>query len=407
MPRSPRRRLAVLALLLTLPALAIDAPGRAPDVGTSYRVPYRTTETNHFLVRVRIDGKGPFNFLVDTGAPALFVGTEAAKKIGIVATDDEFFTPIGRLDFEGGASLTGMKARIEDPFQMVGMNALGLPGASIDGILGFTALARFKIEIDPTRDRMVWTRLDYDPKDPVIPKAAQRGAPSAEMQAMSTLGPIAKFAAAIVGKQPAEQLHPRGFVGVELAEAADAPKVVAVLADSPALAAGIKPGDLPHPRPGAGRHLARRRPRRAGRGPGRRRGRPDPQSRRRPPVDHPDRRRRILTAHDPLDSEEFGLPVPVERRAGRPAGRRGVVARAPRPGGAGPGPGAGGRLEAGPTGRRAVRPRRIEPHGRPGQGERPGAVPPGVRPRGADHAAGEQGGRGLGRDRQGRPEDRS
>ena len=71
-----------------------------------------------------------------------------------------------RLDLEGGSQLTGLKARVEDPFQLVGMNALGLPGASIDGILGFTILARFRLEIDLTKDRMTWTRLDHDPRDP-------------------------------------------------------------------------------------------------------------------------------------------------------------------------------------------------------------------------------------------------
>ena len=242
--RARVRRMAGLALVLILPALAIDAPGRASDVGKSYRVPYRMTDTNHFLVRVRIDGKGPFNFLVDTGAPALFVGLDAAKKIGLKPNDDDYFTPIGPLDFEGGARLIGMKARVEDPFQMVGMNALGLPGASIDGILGFTALARFKIELDPTRDRMVWTRLDYDPKDPFVPRAALRGKQSGEMQAMNALGPVAKFAAMLVGKQQPDELLPRGFLGVELADGADAPRINAVLADSPALAAGLKVGDL-------------------------------------------------------------------------------------------------------------------------------------------------------------------
>ena len=49
------------------------------------------------------------------------------------------------------------------------MNALGLPGASIDGILGFTILARFRLEIDLTKDRMTWTRLDHDPRDPPVP----------------------------------------------------------------------------------------------------------------------------------------------------------------------------------------------------------------------------------------------
>ncbi len=239
-----KRRLTLLGLSLAtmVAGLAWAGPTADPEVGKSYRVPYRMTETNHFLVRVRIDGKGPFNFLVDTGAPALYVGTDAAKKIGLKPNPEEFFTPIGPLEIEGGARLTGMKARVEDIFQMVGMNALGLPGASIDGIMGFTALARFKIQIDPTQDRMVWTRLDFEPKDPFVPKAAAKQQ-SGEMQAMNALGPIAKLAAAFVGKQPEDLLHPRGFLGIELNEGTDGLKITAILADSPATDASLKVGD--------------------------------------------------------------------------------------------------------------------------------------------------------------------
>ena len=170
-----RRLLVPLGLTLALASLAPDAPPKkAADVGTAYRVPYRLTLTNHYLVRVKIDGKGPFNFLVDTGAPYLFVSTEAAKKIGLPApAKGDYWTDIGTLDLEGGARLSKIKGRVEDPFQLVGMNALGLPGASIDGILGFTILARFKMEFDPTRDRMTWTRLDFEPSDPFIPRNAE------------------------------------------------------------------------------------------------------------------------------------------------------------------------------------------------------------------------------------------
>ena len=66
-------------------------------------MPYRLTDTNHFLVRVRLNGKGPFNFLVDSGAPALYVATETAKKVGLKPDPAEFWTPIDRLDLEGGA----------------------------------------------------------------------------------------------------------------------------------------------------------------------------------------------------------------------------------------------------------------------------------------------------------------
>src|SRR5208337_1751154 len=146
-----------------------EPPEQTSKVGQAFEIPYQLTETNHFLIRVRINGKGPFNFLVDSGAPALYIATETAKKAGLKPSKEQFWTLIHRLDLEGGTVLTNVKARIEDPFQLVGMNALGLPGATIDGILGFTILARFRLEIDPTRDTMTWTVLDFIPPDPPVP----------------------------------------------------------------------------------------------------------------------------------------------------------------------------------------------------------------------------------------------
>jgi hypothetical protein len=247
--------LALAATVLALTAaLALDPPGTAqpardPQIGRSFRVPYRLTDTNHFLVRVRINGKGPFNFLVDSGAPALFVATETAQKAGLVPARDSFWTPLDRLDIEGGARLAKVKARIEDPFQLVGMNALGLPGASIDGILGFTILARYRLEIDLTQDRMTWTRLDSEPRDPPVPRHKPGEDPRAPagVQALSAIGPLAKGLAFLMGKQPEEQRHARGFLGLEWSEREGAGparvQVQRVLKGSPAAQAGLEPGD--------------------------------------------------------------------------------------------------------------------------------------------------------------------
>jgi hypothetical protein len=246
------RRLTRLGLLLAVAALAPDDPQKAPDAGRSYQVPYRLTETNHFLVRVRINGKGPFNFLVDSGAPALFVATETAKKIGLKPADDAtFWTPIDRLEIEGGSQLTDVKARVEDPFQLVGMNALGLPGATIDGILGFTILGRYRLEIDLTDDRMTWTRLDYTPPEPPVPRTRKGEKAEAPLgvRAMNALGPLAKGMAFLMGKQPEEQLHLRGYLGVEWsAGGASGPapsglRVRRVLDGSPAARAGLQVDD--------------------------------------------------------------------------------------------------------------------------------------------------------------------
>lgn len=221
----------------------------AARIGQAFRIPYRLSETNHYLVRVRINGKGPFNFLVDSGAPALFVGTNAAKAIGLEPAEDDFWTPIDRLDIEGGATLLDLKARVEDPFQLVGMNALGLPGASIDGILGFTILARFRLEFDPTDDRMTWTRIDFEPKEPFIPRPVrtkQGPAKPAEVRAMEMLGPVMQGMAFLIGKQPEERRIAQGYLGIVLEpiDGDETLKVADVLEGSPAAEAGIRPGDV-------------------------------------------------------------------------------------------------------------------------------------------------------------------
>jgi serine protease Do len=259
MTRTVRRLATVLtatAMAVTA-AMAFDPPGapqaRDPQIGRSFKVPYRLTDTNHFLVRVRINGKGPFNFLVDSGAPALFVSTETAKKIGLKPADAAtFWTPIERLDIEGGSRLSNVKARVEDPFQLVGMNALGLPGATIDGILGFTILGRYRLEIDLTQDRMTWTRLKYEPREPPVPrlKPGEKAEAPAGVQAMNALGPLAKGMAFLMGKQPEEKLHFRGFLGVEWSGSAPGGpastglKVRRVLGGSPAARAGLQADDV-------------------------------------------------------------------------------------------------------------------------------------------------------------------
>src|SRR5881409_2783047 len=109
-------------IVLVGPASAAEAK---KEDGQTYQVPYRLTSTKHVLVRVKINGKGPFNFIVDTGAPILFVATAVGKKLGLEA-DPKGITVLDKLEFEGGLTLNKVRCRVETPFQLEGMNGMGL-----------------------------------------------------------------------------------------------------------------------------------------------------------------------------------------------------------------------------------------------------------------------------------------
>jgi hypothetical protein len=215
-----------------------DVPIMA-GAGKTYQIPYRLTDTQHVLVRVKINGKGPFNFIVDTGAPMLFVSVPVAKKIGLVAGKE--LTTVDRFEMEGGAVQEKIKCRVETPFQLEGMNALGLPGAELHGIIGYTVLAHYKMEFDFTKDKMTWIQLAFAPPPP---KALMVGKKEGSgMMGLDMLGGVIKVLATLSGIKPAPPPVPRGFLGLEIAEAEGAVTVKAVLADGPAAKAGLKAGD--------------------------------------------------------------------------------------------------------------------------------------------------------------------
>jgi membrane-associated protease RseP (regulator of RpoE activity) len=212
------------------PAAAVKGPA------VTYAVPYRLTNVLHVLVRVKINGKGPFNFIIDTGAPLVFVSKETGKRLGLKPGKGDW-TSLDRLEIEGGLSLHKVKARLETPFQLEGMNAMGLAGAEIHGILGYTLLARFRLDFDFTRDRLRWTPLHFDPPPP---QPLGKGPAPPSLGAMAFLVKVMSF---LVGKVPAPEVAPRGYLGIELADAGGAVTVKAVLAGGPAARAGLRPGD--------------------------------------------------------------------------------------------------------------------------------------------------------------------
>ncbi len=223
-----------LLLLAAVPNLGAD---EAPKTSSkTYRVPYRLTNTNHVLVRAKINGKGPYNFILDTGAPALFVSTPVCSKLGVQANKKGWGT-FDRFEIEGGVVLERAKGRVEDPFQLEGMNGLGLAGAELHGIIGYTVLARFRLEFDFTKDKMVWKSLNFEPPAPEGLEGER------EPTGMEAIGSVMKLMGGVLGRKTDQEIVLRGFLGVALADVDEGVQVKAVLGSSPAAEAGLHPGD--------------------------------------------------------------------------------------------------------------------------------------------------------------------
>jgi hypothetical protein len=235
------RRFLLAAIIIAPAALSAQEPKKVGDKKQETKfdakpalVPYRLTDTHHTLVRVKINGKGPFNFVVDTGCPVLLISEPVGKKIGL----DKGWATLDSLELEGGLELKKIKARIETPFQIEGMNGMGLAGVELHGLMGYTVLAKYKMDFDFTKKQMLWTPLQTEPLAPQPLKGA-KGTDGG----MDTIVSIMRLVAGLAGIGPAPPPQPRGFFGFELDQGDKVVRVARVLADSPAAKAGLKKGD--------------------------------------------------------------------------------------------------------------------------------------------------------------------
>ena len=199
-----RWRFALAACCGLIPAIALAEDPQ--DKSGKFAIPYKLTDTKHVLVRAKINGKGPFNMILDTGAPAVFITKPLAKKVG-VEIDEKGWGTFQNFEVEGGLKVEKVKARVEDLVQIDGMNAMGLAGVELHGVIGYNVLAKFRIEYDFTADKLAFERLTgFEP--PAPEKLDLKGGD--DIQAM---GPMIKMLAALTGMKPNFEIAPRGFVG--------------------------------------------------------------------------------------------------------------------------------------------------------------------------------------------------
>jgi hypothetical protein len=218
---------ALLALSLALP-LRADAPPQKPVT-----VPFELFPTKHIAIKIKVNGKGPYRVIFDTGSPVTLLSNKVAdeaKLLGRNRPQAGFFNPFGaggeakvkELEL-GGLKLTTVPVIVMDH---PGVKAMSDAFGPVEGIVGFPVFARFKMTLDYKDKTLTFAPSKYQPTD-------------------ALQGVVASILAPPDGQ--AKPVAPAGQWGLTVRKAAgdDAAGVTIgkVLAGSAAAAAGLKPGD--------------------------------------------------------------------------------------------------------------------------------------------------------------------
>jgi hypothetical protein len=222
------------AVSLAIILLATSASARAGEQPKAFSVPFDTIKTQHMVVEVKINGNGPYRLIFDTGAPDSLVNNKLAKDAGLFPKDFKkppfaLFGAMGQFKIKtleaGDLKAENLSVMVVDHPTVAAISDVVGP---IDGIVGFTFFARYKMTIDYQKKVMTFVPNDYRPADTLQAIMKMMLASKSEREKPRVLAPGALF----------------GFqVGKESSDEEPGVTVKEVLPDTPAAAAGLKAGD--------------------------------------------------------------------------------------------------------------------------------------------------------------------
>jgi hypothetical protein len=221
--------LGLLVALATCPSPL--PPGAWADTSSKpAAVAFDLLKTKHMVVQIKVNGKGPYRVIFDTGAPVMLLNTKIAKESGLLAKNAKapLFSLFGsmapvkiKMLEIGGLKAENVPVMVMDhPSIDLISKVLG----PIEGIVGFPFFARYKMTIDYQAKEMTFVPNGFDPPDYLETITAALMAP-----------PKPKFMA------PTGQWGLR--LGKDKADNQAGVNVISVLRESAAERAGIRTGD--------------------------------------------------------------------------------------------------------------------------------------------------------------------
>ncbi len=220
--------------------LMLHAPARAqqvepkPALAKKIVVPFELIKTQHMVVNVKVNGKGPYRLVFDTGAPDSLVSNKVAKEAGLFPKDFKkpifaLFGSMGQVKMKevaiGDLKAENVSTMVLDHPTVQAISSFAGP---LEGIIGFTFYARYKMSIDYEKKVMTFEPNDYQPGDVMQALMKRMTAPKSVRMAPRILAPT-------------------GVLGIRVEKAKDdeAPGVIItnVMPETAAAAAGLAAGD--------------------------------------------------------------------------------------------------------------------------------------------------------------------
>jgi len=226
------KRLFVLVIVAAMSTAMLRADEK--DVKPA-AVPFEMLKSQHMAVQVKINGKGPFRLIFDTGAPVTLLSNKVAKEAGVFpanykASPFALFgaqqKPFKIKDLEMGE----LKVANVDTMVMdhPTIGALASVVGPIEGIVGFNVFAKNRTTIDYQTRTMTFVPVNYEPKDMM-------------KHIMSIM------LASKADKEKARILAPAGLLGLRAEKKTDDEEPGVVIAEvfkgGAAAAGGLKAGD--------------------------------------------------------------------------------------------------------------------------------------------------------------------
>lgn len=189
-------------------------------------VPFELIGSRHMVVEAKLNGKGPYRLIFDTGAPTMLINPRIAKDSGVTETEVKGLLGAGEKiikTFElGELKIDELSTTVMDHPTV---KAISQAFPRIDGIVGLTFFARYKMTIDYQKKEIAFVENGYVP--------------------VNTMANMMKLMTAKQGPSPI--LAAAGQWGMRVDKASDDSEdgvdVVSVLPGSAAAVAGLRKGD--------------------------------------------------------------------------------------------------------------------------------------------------------------------